>query len=57
MQLEEFVIDLRVQVLEVRIGWNHASFYCEDGLDNACETTGSFQMAHIRFQRTPVWLK
>jgi hypothetical protein len=47
LQIEEFGINLGVQILEICVRWDHTSLNRQDGFDDTSETTASFQVTNI----------
>jgi hypothetical protein len=51
LDVQELSINPWVQSLEVGVGWNHRLFESQDCLDNPGNTTCSFQVPNVRFDR------
>jgi hypothetical protein len=44
---------VRIELLEVGVGRDRASFERKHGFDNTRQATGTFQMTNVGFNRTP----
>lgn len=52
LDIECCSIDSRINLLEIGVGRNNASFEDQYGLDQSCYARATFEMANIRLQCT-----